>query len=716
MLHVEASGRAATRCGVHAPNPDEEASAMSGKLIASAPRRGYALHPSPQGLDLAKLAGAMRRRAGLILLVAGIPVALACLYLLFAPPRYTASVRMLLDPRGLQVVGNDISSRSASTDGSLTEAESQQYVVASLGVLSKVVDAERLASDPLFGARPPGLRQRIGALLGLGGEPADPHAVALRALEKSIAVKRADRSYVIDLYVSTEDRDASARIANAIAETYLAQEVAARTDAARRAGASLSGRLNELRDQVLRAESQVEQYKAAYRIVGAAGSLVDEQQLREANSQLMTARARSTELRSRLEQIRAAQQRQTDTESMPEATGSTTITALRSQYAEAKKLEADLSAQLGPRHPWVASASAQAREARRQIQDEINRIRQTTQTELDRARSTEAELERKYQGLKQDVVTTNHASVRLRELERDAESTRSVYQAFLVRAKELDEQKGVDTANTRIIAHAVRPMERGGPSPLLLLAGSALLGLGLGASAAWAREQLDDRLSGVRAFSQAAGLPVFAVVPRAPAFARSRPEATDRAVSHIEPDRLRALTRIARTLEMREGASRTVLVLALEHTQEASLLASDLGLVVAAQSRNVLLIEATPQDHRADEHPVDRALRTSGEPPPGAVQVAAEDGSRVKVLPFWHFSADRFGEEQFADLMQSHADAPHTIIIDASPDDPRLPSLLDLADTVALVVQDGVSRRATLVNALASLQPLDPPLGLVLIG
>ena len=65
-------------------------------------------------------------------------------------------------------------------------------------------------------------------------------------------------SFVIDVVVTTTDPDLSARIVNAIANAYLADQTEARSDAAKRAAGDLRGRLDELRNAVNLADKKLE--------------------------------------------------------------------------------------------------------------------------------------------------------------------------------------------------------------------------------------------------------------------------------------------------------------------------------------------------------------------------------------------------------------------------------------------------------------------------
>jgi Mrp family chromosome partitioning ATPase len=72
-------------------------------------------------------------------------------------------------------------------------------------------------------------------------------------------------------------------------------------------------------------------------------------------------------------------------------------------------------------------------------------------------------------------MTTNEALIPLRELERDVQASRAVYEAFLVRARETGAQERLDTKNIQIISKADLPQRRSSPPSSLLVALAAVL-------------------------------------------------------------------------------------------------------------------------------------------------------------------------------------------------------------------------------------------------
>src|SRR5580700_2657993 len=419
---------------------------------------GFAALPP---IDVQKIWSVLWRGKITILLSTLVAVGLAAAFVLLVPHKYTATTQILIDPMDLRGAQTDISPTIPQSDAAVLQVESQARVIASDNVLRRVVISEDLDHDPEF-------------MHGAQAEQYGPLA-ALNELQKRVQVKRSERTYVVDVSVTSEDPAKAARIANAIAQTYLAEQTEVRSDAARQISQSLTARLKELQTRVRDAEQRVEAYKASHNIVGANGELVNEQQLSNLNSQLSLARARTSEAKARLDQVESVLHSKTPIGAFPEAVQSQTITMLRSQYAEIMRRDAEQKSSLGERHPAVIEIEAQGARLQKLIEDEVARIAQSDRAEYERAKADEDMLSRQVDGLKNTAVTTNESLVGLRELERDVQASRAVYESFLVRSRETGEQEQVDTKNIRIISKADRPIYRSSPPPSLIVGLAAML-------------------------------------------------------------------------------------------------------------------------------------------------------------------------------------------------------------------------------------------------
>ncbi len=424
---------------------------------------GVNFAPAP-GIDFQEILAALWRGKTTILWTTAASLLLAVLFVLAVPHRYTAVTQILIDPTDLHAVGNDLTPTNQANDAAVLQVESQVRVLTSDSVLLRVVKAEALDRDPEF-ARPPSPLRSLMLSFGLGGEAsaADPAVAALNALKRAVQVKRSERTYVVDVSVTSRDREKAARLANAIAQAYLAEQTDVRANAARQVSQSLSARLNELKNRVREAEDRVEAFKQRNNILGSSGQLVNEQQLTELNNQLGVARARTAAAKARLDQVQQVQLSKNEIGAFPEAVQSQTITALRSQYAEVMRREAEQMTSLGARHPAVIEIQAEAERLRHMIEDEVHRIALSARSEYESARANEGTLAANLETLKGNAIATNEAMVTLRELDRDVQASRAVYESFLVRARETGEQERLDTKNIRVISRADVPLRRSFP-------------------------------------------------------------------------------------------------------------------------------------------------------------------------------------------------------------------------------------------------------------
>jgi uncharacterized protein involved in exopolysaccharide biosynthesis len=116
--------------------------------------------------------------------------------------------------------------------------------------------------------------------------------------------------------------------------------------------------------------------------------------------------------------------------------------------------------------------------------EEARRILETVRTNVGEALSALDSLRLKASSERANVFTDNDATVRLRDLERDARSVAAIYETYLTRSRQIAEQQTIDSTNVRVISRPVAPNFRSWPPGKLtfLIAGGlagVLLGFGL---------------------------------------------------------------------------------------------------------------------------------------------------------------------------------------------------------------------------------------------
>jgi uncharacterized protein involved in exopolysaccharide biosynthesis/Mrp family chromosome partitioning ATPase len=411
-------------------------------------------------------------------------------------PKYTATAQLYVDPRELQLVDRELTPRSQDTSGLAMVVESQARLITSNSVLLQVIQDTHIDKDPEFGGGES--VSILASLLGLfglelhsTGDVKSGQSAVLEALNRHINIKKTDRSFIVDIEVWSYDPAKAAMLANALSNAYLAESKRSQSTAARRATTDLSGRLKELQQRLRNAENVLATYKAQNDFVGTQDTLISDQQLSASNQRLAAARALTLDAQAKYDQIESSRRAATDAGAIPEALQSPTIANLRAQYAEARKRYAELTSELGPLHPSLRQMEKQVEDLRRTINEEVDRFAQSAKNDLTRARDFEASLNKALEAQKRQSVQLSQASVRLRELERDVEASRDVYQSFLKRSRETEEQETLNTSSARVIGEATVPQRRTFPPAMSLI---AIIGFMLGALAAAAWMVAADRL------------------------------------------------------------------------------------------------------------------------------------------------------------------------------------------------------------------------------
>lgn len=495
----------------------------SGPIPFPLPKRttGYSQADGRQGrsthdgkTDLGGLFTILRRNLWKIVLATLLGLTLALGYLAVAKPIYTATGSVFVDPRNRKIVSEEIIQGSMGSDVALVE--SQVSILTSDIVLGRVVDALKLDTDEEYAPAPrQGLLTRLKGIFVGTPDPAERNktAQAITALAETIKVKRAQKTYVVDIDVSASTPVKAQRVAQAVVDAYLADQMASKSEEAKRANALIDARLGELRGQLLQAETRVDEFKRANRILTSEGGLVTEQQLTKLNGELITARAVAAETKARQEQIQNALKTAGGAEVLPDALRSGLVQKLREQYSQVARREAALASQLQPRHPVLLEVRSQLAEVKAQIAAELKRVSTAAQAEFQIASSRERDISAQLERAKEEVARTNTAQIKLRELEQEVAASRELLGLFLARAKETQEQQNVTTPDARIITPPSVPSKPSKPISGLILALGLIGGLGLGLGIALIGDHLDSSVRSAADFTTHLPVKSIATIP-----------------------------------------------------------------------------------------------------------------------------------------------------------------------------------------------------------
>lgn len=479
--------------------------------------------------DLMGLYRALRKRLGIILAVTVALTALVMVAVFQMTPLYTGQSLVLLDTQKTQVV--DVQAVMSGLPADSATVDSQVEILRSRSIARRVIEKLDLTADAEFNSElaPESVlvwldpRVWLRSLLSGAGTPRTEEekreAMMNGVIDAFLAREKISRrglTYVIQIDFSSERPEKAAAIANAIAETYVLDQLEAKFEATRQANEWLSQRLEGLRTQVQDSERAAELYRTQNGLEGAGGTTLNEQQLSELNAQLILARTDLAEKQAKYARARQILASGGSIESVVDVLQSKTISDLRAKEAELARTQADLSSKYGPRHPSIINIDAQRRDIERQIGAEVRRIVAGIQNEAAIAQTRVSSLEQSLSQLQNKAGQNNQALIKLRELEREAAANRAVYESFLSRFKETSQQGDLQTADSRVISQATIPVNPSSPRKGLIGAVTLVLSFMAGAGLALLLERLDNGLQTGGQIEQALGLPHLVSIPATP--------------------------------------------------------------------------------------------------------------------------------------------------------------------------------------------------------
>ncbi|WFT81685.1 Wzz/FepE/Etk N-terminal domain-containing protein [Methylobacterium sp. CB376] len=422
-----------------------------------------------RGVNLREILSVLKRRRAIFLVVTSIVLFSVIAYLFIARPTFTATAQILLDQQ--QRIADDVPREQLPSETVSAIVESQVQTVASHEIVRRLIASEHLTSDPEFASR--GLvLQILHSALGMIGtaayEEGDPEARVHQNVRNAISARRLDKTFVLEISFESHDRQKSARLANATARAFIADQVEAKVAANRRLAASYEARLPELRGELQRAEQAIETYKFQHSTVVPSG---------------------------------------------------------------------------GPA-----------------------------------------------------TLGGNEALVGLRELEREAETSRALYVSQLARSRKAFEQANFYVADARFISPAIPPARRSWPPTGVLLVAGLFGGMSVAAGVALLRDHLDTRLFTKEQTESETEFPVLADIPEA------RPNSPDIARCN-QGAFLRILDSVREHSERK--STRIILLTSSELGEGKSTIAINLAMIADKLGDSVLLVDspfATTATSVAGEH------------------------------------------------------------------------------------------------------------------
>lgn len=521
---------------------------------------------------------------------------------LLMTPIYTATATLQIDREAARVVtSEDVTPRENMAMGE--EFFQTQYgLLRSRSLAERVVESLGLASSDQalasIGAEPP-------ARSGTAAAQAERRrAVALGVIQEGLGVTPVRGSRLVAISFDNPDPVVAARIANAFAENFIQSNLDRKYESSAYAREFLEERIAQTKGRLEEAERQLVAYAANQQIInvgesdegdansGASQSLASNN-LVALNSSLATARAARVAAEEKWRSARTSQLM-----TLPEVLQNPSIQRLTEQRAQ---LDSEYQQKLSvyqEDYPEMVRLRAQINEVDGQVQSLAANIRSSIQNQYVVAANQERSLQAQVNGLKGDVLDLRDRSIQYNILQRELDTTRTLYESLLQRYKEIAVTGDVTANNISIVDSARPPSAPSKPNMMINLALAALFGLGLGVIAALVLEALDETVATPDDVEKKLGVPVLGVVPLL-----DKGQTTAAALADIRSGFSEAYYSLRTALQFStpDGAPASLLVSSARPAEGKSTTAYAVALNLARVGKRVLLIDGdlrNPSMHR----------------------------------------------------------------------------------------------------------------------
>ena len=568
-------------------------------------------------LSLDRALSAVRKRLRLVIAMPIVAAAFVAAAVYLMPNRFDASAVVQIDPRQKSITNLD--SVVSDLKGDQPTIESEVEIIRSRPIILQVIETLDLRNDPEFSGQP--FFSRLLAKFGIAPDalsaprapqrPRDQIADILKidepgyskperdevasAFLDKLKVTRVRNTLLIDIRFSASEAVKAARIANTIAEVYLKDQLDSKTRAASTATSLLEVKLDEMRKKLSDSERRVEQWKAEHNVFDTEGQVLSEKQLARLMEQTVVARNTTSEARAKYEQAQKLARAGDSGTAIVEVLQSHTVRLLKEQLANVDRKAAELKTKYGPKHPEILKVNAEQAEAQSQVTAEIERLVANLKNEAETAEERERQLAQSLAQLKDQQVVSKDAGVDLKDLEREAGTSKQLYEALLSRYKQTAETQGFQLPDVRIIEKADSPLFPASPKRKQLVAIGTAGGLVLGLALAILLELMAPGISRQEDVERILDAAHLSSVPPALGFDGLTPPAKAARLVVAEPSGLYAdaIRSARRELDLRRpaGDARIILVTSSLPGEGADHIASNLAHNYAMTGSRLLLID-----------------------------------------------------------------------------------------------------------------------------
>ncbi|MBS7670664.1 GumC family protein [Croceicoccus gelatinilyticus] len=441
-------------------------------------------------IDFSESLSFIRRRFKLIAAVFAAVLALGIVITLIMPPSYTARSVVSLESPSPESPGAAASNPDQLPNSALVDTQIE------------IIESREMAT-------------RVAAAAGLlNGQSPNEREDVIDALIDRVSATRSGESYAITIAYEGDSPQEAADRANEFARQFVQWELLSTKERTEESIGAIRERLEELRSQAQADTVALQNYRIRNDLLSTSGASLTEQEISSYNQAVTSARAAAAEDQARLSTARRQLRSGSSGDDVGEALGSNVVSDLRAQESTIAAQVADLSSRYGPNHPALIAAQDQLAEVRQRIQAEIGRVISNLEAKAAVSQQRLSSLSGSLSRARSNLAVSNGALAGLDELQRNAQVSQGLYEAYLASYQQLVAGEGTERPNARILTLSALPSKPSSPNIVINLLLATFAGLGLGLLAGFITDSVDRTIATPRQVEHATGQRYLASIPK----------------------------------------------------------------------------------------------------------------------------------------------------------------------------------------------------------
>ena len=331
----------------------------------------------------------------------------------------------------------------------------------------------------------------------------------INQLLRKLKIEPIRNSRLVKIHFDSNYPELSNQVSNALAATYIQQNLESRFIATQQAKEWLTGQLDDLKAKVERADEALQTFGSKHDIISLdEKENVTMQRLIDLNDALTKA-----ESERMAKEALYKQTKDRNSDSLPSILENKLIMDLKQAYIQLEAQYMKLSETFKPEYPEMLRLKNQMHTMQKRIDGELTKVIVAIKNDYESSLRKEALLRQAFEHQKVRVMEMKDNAIRYNILKREADTNKELYKGLLQRMKEAGVSAGIMASNIQVVDQAELPTQPYKPNKQLNLLLAAVVGLFLGVGLAFFFEYLDNTVKTPEDVEQMIRLPSFGMVP-----------------------------------------------------------------------------------------------------------------------------------------------------------------------------------------------------------